>query len=129
MGSSKTTPPTPTELSILGVLWAQGPSTVREVHEHLSGREGIGYTSVLKMLQVMNKKGLVKRDESQRSHVYRAAKPAVHTQGRLVNDLMTRAFAGSAADLAVRALSARSVSKEELERVRAFLDEKAREDD
>ena len=121
-------PPTNTELSILGVLWSLGPSTVRDVHEQLSKRESIGYTSVLKMLQVMHKKGLVRRDESQRSHVYRAAKPAAQIQHGLVRDLITRAFAGSAADLAVRALSARTVSKEELARVRAFLDDKERDD-
>ena len=80
------------------------------------------------MLQVMHKKGLVRRDESQRSHVYRASKPAAQVQQGLVSDLIARAFAGSAADLAVRALSARTVSKEELARVRAFLDDKERDD-
>ncbi|MEO1227820.1 MAG: BlaI/MecI/CopY family transcriptional regulator [Myxococcota bacterium] len=120
---SSSPPPTPTELAILGVLWESGPSTVRTVHDHLSKRETLGYTSVLKMLQVMHKKGLVKRDESQRSHIYRAARPAAQVQRRLVSDLINRAFAGSAAELAVRALSARPVPKEELARVRAFLDQ------
>ena len=124
---TKAPAPTHTELAILGVLWDVGPATVRDVHDRLSKREAIGYTSVLKMLQVMHKKGLVKRDESQRSHVYRAARPASQVQRGLVSDLIKRAFAGSAADLAVHALSARSVSKEELARVRAFLDEKERE--
>lgn len=121
--------PTATELSILGVLWEIGPSTVREVHTRLSNSESLGYTSVLKMLQIMHKKGLVKRDEKQRSHIYRAAKPAEQTQRGLVIDLANRAFAGSAADLVVRALSSKTISQDELDQVRAFIDQKASEND
>ena len=121
--------PTATELSILGVLWKIGPSTVRDVHDQLSKSETLGYTSVLKMLQIMHKKNLVKRDEKQRSHIYRAAKPAEQTQRGLVMDLVDKAFAGSAADLVVRALSAKTISQDELDQVRAFIDQKAREND
>ncbi len=121
--------PTATELSILGVLWEEGPSTVRAVHDRLSKNEHLGYTSVLKMLQVMHKKGLVERDENQRSHVYRAAKTAEQTQNGLVADLVNKAFAGSAADLVVRALSAKTISQQELDQVRAFIDQKANEND
>ena len=126
---AKTTIPTATELAILQVLWAHGPSTVREVHENLSSSESLGYTSVLKMLQVMHKKGLVKRDESQRSHVYESARPAEQTQRGLVTNLVDKAFAGSATDLVVRALSSKKLSPEEIETVRALIDEKAREND
>ena len=121
--------PTAAELAILNVLWETGPTTVREVHETLSKNTKLGYTSVLKMLQVMHKKGLVKRDDSQRSHVYRAAKPAQKTQRGLVKNLIDKAFAGSAAELVVRALSSKTVSQAEIDRIRAFLDEKERERD
>ncbi len=123
----KDTTPTATELTILGVLWETGPTTVREVHETLSKRTKLGYTSVLKMLQVMHKKGLVKRNEDHRSHIYRAAKPAQKTQRRLVKNLIDKAFAGSAAELVVRALSSKTVSQAEIDRIREFLDEKERE--
>ncbi|MEM7612398.1 MAG: BlaI/MecI/CopY family transcriptional regulator [Pseudomonadota bacterium] len=124
---SKDITPTATELAILGVLWNTGPATVREVHDALSNQTTLGYTSALKMLQVMHKKGLVKRDESQRSHVYRAARPAHATQGGLVRDLIDKAFAGSAAELVVRALSASPVSDDELDRIRELIDQKDRE--
>lgn len=124
---TKTNTPTATELAILGVLWDIGPSTVRDVHDQLSKSESLGYTSVLKMLQIMHKKGLVKRDEKQRSHIYRTARPAEQTQRGLVRDLVDKAFAGSAADLVLRALSSKKISQEELDRVRAFIDLKAKE--
>lgn len=121
--------PTATELSILGVLWNRGPCTVRDVHDQLSKSDSLGYTSVLKMLQVMHKKGLVLRDEQQRSHIYRPAKPAEQTQRGLVMALADQAFAGSAADLVVRALSSNTMSQDELNRVREFIDQKARDDE
>ena len=124
---TKSTAPTATELAILGVLWEQGPSTVRAVHDELSRTESLGYTSVLKMLQVMHKKGLVTRDENQRSHIYHSAQPAEKTQRGLVRELVDKAFAGSAAELVVRALSSKAVSKEELDQVRAFIEQKAKE--
>jgi BlaI family transcriptional regulator, penicillinase repressor len=115
--------PTDAELAILNVLWRRGPSTVRDVHEALSPTQGTGYTTVLKLMQLMGQKGLVLRDESSRSHVYRAASPEAQTQKRLVGDLIDRAFAGSAAKLVVRALSGQRASREELDTIRALLDE------
>jgi BlaI family transcriptional regulator, penicillinase repressor len=91
-------PPKPTdaELEILTVLWSRGPSTVRDVHEVIAGRKPTQYTTVLKQLQVMAEKGLVRRDEQQRSHVYAPARPREWTQRQLAGDLLQRAFEGSA---------------------------------
>ncbi len=126
---TKSTIPTATELAILQVLWTHGPLTVRDVHERLANDEQIGYTSVLKMLQVMFKKGLVKRDESQRSHVYRSARPAEQTQRGLIRNLVDKAFSGSATDLVVRALATKKLTPDEIETMRALIDQKAREND
>lgn len=118
-------PPKPTdaELEILTVLWSRGPSTVRDVHEVIAGRKPTQYTTVLKQLQVMADKGLVLRDETQRSHVYSAARPIEWTQRQLAGDLLNRAFDGSAGRLVLGALSARKASKRELAEVRRMLDE------
>ena len=116
--------PTDAELAILRVLWAQGPSTVREVAEEM-GREG-AYTTVLKLLQIMTGKGLVRRDESARTHVYRASRSERAIQRQLVRDLADRAFGGSAARLVMRALSAKQASPEELAEIRALLAEQER---
>ena len=113
--------PTDAELAILRVLWAQGPSTVREVAEEM-GREG-AYTTVLKLLQIMTGKGLVRRDESARTHVYRAARSERATQRQLVRDLADRAFGGSAGRLAMQALAARKVSPQDLAEIREWLAE------
>lgn len=121
---ARQTLPTDAELAILGVLW-RGPSTVREVHDALSPTQGTGYTTVLKLMQLMAQKGLVIRDESQRSHVYRPASAEAQTQRRLVGELMDKAFAGSAAQLVMRALSVKRASKGELEEIRHMLDELA----
>jgi predicted transcriptional regulator len=115
--------PTGAELQILGVLWDRGPSTVREVHERLSKSRDLGYTTVLKLLQIMAEKGLVRRDESQRAHVYAARIPAEQTQRQLVGDLLDRAFGGSAALLVQQALSSKRPSAQELSRIRVYLDE------
>ncbi|MBI4551490.1 MAG: BlaI/MecI/CopY family transcriptional regulator [Candidatus Latescibacteria bacterium] len=115
--------PTDAELAILQVLWARGPCTVRDVYEQLSQDRPIGYTTVLKLLQIMTDKGLVVRDESQRAHVYEARAAEAETQTRLVDDLLSRAFAGSAEKLVLRALTAQRTSPEELERIRTLLDE------
>jgi len=115
--------PTDAELAILSVLWKRGPCTVRDVHEALRASQDTGYTTILKLLQFMMQKGLVRRDESQRSHVYRAAVTCDGTQRRLVGDLLDKAFAGSAADLVMRALSVKPASREELAAIRALLDE------
>ena len=119
--------PTDAELAILSVLWRKGPCTVREVHEALHPSQGTGYTTVLKLMQLMAQKGLVVRDESQRSHVYRAASAESQTQGRLVGDLMERAFSGSASQLVLRALSMKRSSPEELEQIRTLLDQLSQE--
>ncbi|HEX2093399.1 MAG TPA: BlaI/MecI/CopY family transcriptional regulator [Longimicrobiaceae bacterium] len=113
--------PTPAELEILRVLWQRGPSTVREVHETLHRSEPVGYTTVLKTLQIMTDKGLVGRDESQRAHVYEPRISEEATQRQLVRDLLDRAFGGSAAKLVVRALSGSRASAEELEEIRTLL--------
>ena len=112
--------PTDAELGILNVLWTRGPSTVRQVAEAL-GREA-GYTTVLKLLQIMTEKQLVVRDESARTHVYQAAYTADQTQRQLVNDLLERAFGGSAAKLVLQALSSNKASPEELAEIRKLLD-------
>ena len=123
MGKRKLPRPTDAELAILRVLWRLGPSTVRQVQEEQDRRQQTGYTTVLKMLQIMTEKGLVDRDESQRTHVYRAALPAEETQKQLVRDLLERAFGGSAQELVLQALSARPTSRNELAQIRQLLDE------
>ena len=115
--------PTDAELAILGVLWDQGPSTVREVHEALNEEKGVGYTTTLKLLQKMAPKGLGERDESARSHIYKARSQKVPTQRRLVSDLLTKAFGGCTPSLVMQALSAKKASKEELAEIRRLLDE------
>ena len=112
--------PTDAELEILRVLWARGPSTVREVAKAMD-REG-AYTTILKFLQIMTRKKLVVRDGSSRSHVYRAAHSQERTQRQLVRDLLTRAFDGSAATLVLRALSEARPSTEELQEIRKLID-------
>lgn len=119
---SKVPLPTDAELAILSVLWSRGPSTVREVHEALEPTQGTGYTTALKLLQIMAQKGLVERDERSKSHIYRALPGKEQTQKRLLSDLMARAFSGSASELVLRALSSKPTSKEELGEIRALLD-------
>jgi predicted transcriptional regulator len=119
--------PTPAELAILNVLWQRGPGTVRQVHEQL--RSSIGYTTVLKTLQLMSKKGLVSRDESQLAHVYSARQPEEEIQSELVGDLMDRAFGGSAAKLVQRALSSKPASSSELDEIRSLLRKLEERDD
>lgn len=114
--------PTEGELELLRVLWERGPSTVREIHEALSGEKDTGYTTTLKILQKMTDKGLVKRDESSRSHVYRPVLRAEQTQRQLVRDLLHRAFAGSPGQLVLQALSEKKASPEELTEIRRLLD-------
>ena len=115
--------PTDAELEILRVLWERGPSTVREVQEVLSAQREVGYTTALKLLQIMYEKGLVRRDESARTHVYEAAVAQDRTQNALVGDLVDRAFGGSASALVLGALSSKPASKEELAEIRRLLDE------
>ena len=117
-------PPRPTdaELEILRVLWEHGPATVRQVYEAISRTRETGYTTVLKLLQIMTDKKLVLRDESERSHVYRARYEQEQTQRQLVDDLLTRAFGGSTEKLVLQALSTRRASKAELAEIRRLLD-------
>ena len=119
--------PTEAELEILRVLWERGPSTVRQVHEALANQRETGYTTTLKLMQIMSEKGLVTRDESARTHVYAARASQESTQRQLVNDLVDRAFGGSAAELVLRALSSHKTSDEELQEIRKLIDE-AREE-
>jgi BlaI family penicillinase repressor len=122
--------PTPSnsELEILHVLWRKGPQTVRQVHPALRRKREIGYTTVLKTLQVMAEKGLVTRDERERSHVYRAAVPEKSIKRRLVSDLLDRVFDGSAANLVLQALSAKRASPEDIRRIRKMLNAQTAED-
>jgi predicted transcriptional regulator len=114
--------PTGAELELLHVLWERGPSTVREIHDSLRDQKETGYTTTLKILQKMAEKGLVKRDESRRSHVYRAVWQAEQTQRQLVRDLLRRAFGGSPGKLVVQALSEEAVSPDELLEIRQLLE-------
>jgi BlaI family transcriptional regulator, penicillinase repressor len=120
---AETQKPTSSELEILRVLWTRGPSTVREVHEALSGTKPIGYTSVLKLLQIMTMKGTVRRNEEQRAHVYEAQQPAEKTKRQFAADVLQRVFAGSASDMMMHALAGRRGSKKEIEELRQLLDE------
>jgi len=121
----KPSPPRPTdaELEILTVLWSRGPSTVRVVHEIIAARKPAKYTTVLKMLQIMDQKGLVLRNEDQRAHVYQASQPCEDTQRQIAGDLLQRAFGGSAKSLMLGALSSRKASRQELAELRNMLDE------
>jgi predicted transcriptional regulator len=117
-------PPRPTdaELAILRVLWSRGASTVRDVYDQLNRNAPTGYTTVLKLLQIMTEKGLVVRDETQRAHIYEVRYSEQKTQRQLLLDLADRAFGGSAAKLVLQALSGRKTSAEELSAIRDLLD-------
>lgn len=115
--------PTDAELAILNVLWDRGPSTVREVHDALSATHDTGYTTVLKLLQIMIDKGLVVRDESQRAHVYASRWGEQRTQRQLLGDLIDRAFGGSPAKLVMQALSGGRASAEELTAIRQLIEQ------
>ncbi len=124
---SRATPiPSNAELEILRILWKEGPTTVRAIHDELRRQRDIGYTTVLKTMQVMAEKKLVTRDESERSHVYSAAVPEASVKKRLVTDLLDRAFDGSAASLVMQALSDKRASSEDLEKIRQILNEHSR---
>ncbi len=115
--------PTDAELDILRVLWTSGASTVRQVHERLSANPPRGYTTVLKLLQIMTDKGLVRRDETQRAHVYEATLSSEETQGNLLRHLLEKAFDNSTSKLVAQALAANPASREELAKIRCLLDE------
>ena len=120
---TKKKPPQPTdrELAILRVLWEKGPSNVGEVQDALSQQRPTGYTTALKMLQIMHTKGLVVRDEKRRPHIYAPAQPEKETQQQLVGDLVQRAFGGSASKLVMQALSSEKSSPQELEEIKQLL--------
>jgi BlaI family transcriptional regulator, penicillinase repressor len=120
-----TTPhkPTASELDILHVLWDRGPSTVRDVHAALSEKRDLGYTTVLKLMQIMTAKGLVRRNEEQRAHVYEACLPAEKTKRQLAADTLERVFEGSASQLMLHALAGHRSSKQEIAELRRLLDD------
>lgn len=124
----KVSPPKPTdaELAILRVLWRLGPATVRAVHDELNQSQETGYTTVLKLLQIMTEKGLVTRDESERSHIYKPAWKEEQVQRQLVGYLLDRAFGGSARQLVMQALAAKKSSPRELAEIRKLLEEMER---
>ena len=113
--------PSDGELAILRVLWSRGPSTVRDVLTELSKVRDMGYTTVMKLMQIMVVKGLVVRDESARTHIYQAAQEEASTQSFLLKDLMDKAFEGSASSLVMRALSSAKADERELDEIQAFL--------
>jgi predicted transcriptional regulator len=115
--------PTDAELAILRVLWERGASTVRQVHEALAGTRETGYTTTLKLMQIMTDKGLVKRNETARTHVYSPMAAQEQTERQLVQDLVDRAFGGSAAQLVLRALGAEGTTDAELTEIRKLIDE------
>ena len=119
--------PTDAELTLLRVLWERGPSTVRDVHQALSA-QGVGYTTVLKQLQIMTDKGLVARNETQRAHVYTPRASEERTQRQLLGDLVDRAFGGSSARLVLQALAGRRSTPQQLREIRAMLDALEKED-
>ena len=121
---TRNTPPRPTdaELAILRVLWERGPSTVRQVHDVLSRDRPAAYTTALKLLQIMTEKGLVRRDDTDRTHVYQARLSEEQTQRQLVRDLLDRAFGGSASKLVMQALAARRATPEELGEIRRLIE-------
>ena len=115
--------PTASELEILRVLWSRGPSTVREVHDSLSEKKDLGYTTVLKLLQIMTAKGTVRRNETQRAHVYESCLPAEQTKRQLAGDMLQRVFEGSASQLMMHALAGQKASTEEIDELRRMLDD------
>lgn len=124
IGESK---PTEAELAILQVLWERGPSTVRQIQDVLESERGTGYTTTLKLMQIMFEKGLLKRDDAQRSHIYSPAVSRQKTQRRIVGELLEQAFGGSAHELVMQALAAKKASAQELKEIRQFIETMERE--
>jgi len=117
------TKPTESELEILALLWELKEASVRQIHERLAETKDTGYTTTLKIMQIMHAKGMVNRDEQNRSHIYRPATNQKETQNSLLKNLVNTAFGGSAQNLVMQALGQENPSKEELEEIRAFLDQ------
>lgn len=120
--SSSDRKPTDSELAILAVVWEHGPATVREVFDIISERQDVGYTTVLKFMQIMTEKGLLEKDATVRPQVFKATRPQKQTQSMLLGDLVDRAFSGSPGSLVLRALSMRKSTPEELREIREMLD-------
>jgi BlaI family penicillinase repressor len=121
--AAKYVKPTESELEILNILWQKDTSTVREVHEELAKHKDVGYTTTLKLMQIMHEKGLVKRDESMRTHVYQSAVNKEKTQKHLLNKMIDSLFGGSSTQLVLQALgSGEQVSAEELEKIQSLID-------
>ncbi|MBN8783014.1 MAG: transcriptional regulator [Sphingobacteriales bacterium SCN 48-20] len=123
MSTTKTVKPTESELEILQLLWAKGLATVREVHEELAATKDVGYTTTLKLMQIMHEKGLVKRDDSMRTHIYQAAVNKEKTQKHLLDKMISGLFGGSATQLVIQALGEGKASQEELDRIQALLND------
>jgi len=123
MQGEKSIKPTESELEILQVLWQRGPSTVRQVHEELAKGKDVGYTTTLKLMQIMHDKGLVSRDTSSKTHVYKAEADQQRTRQQLVNKLIDNLFAGSASRLVMQALGNHKTSKAEIAAIKRYLDE------
>jgi predicted transcriptional regulator len=122
MSNTKTIKPTESELEILQTLWTRGLATVREVHEDLAKTKDVGYTTTLKLMQIMHEKGLVKRDDSMRTHVYQAAVNKEKTQKHLLSKMIDNLFGGSPTQLVIQALGEQqNASPEELEKIQALL--------
>jgi len=122
MSAPKMIKPTESELEILQVLWKKGLATVREVHEDLAALKDAGYTTTLKLMQIMNEKGLVKRDDSMRTHVYQAAVSKEKTQKHLLGKMIDSLFGGSSTQLVIQALGENKATVEELEKIQEMLD-------
>lgn len=123
MARRKVSGPTDKELSILAILWNNGPSTVRQVNEEMNKQQKTGYTTTLKLMQIMTEKGLVIRDDSKFQHIYKPAASEEKTQNQVVGDLLEKVFSGSAEKLVMRALSAKKVSAKELAKIKKMLEE------
>ena len=121
--SAKYIKPTESELEILNILWQRDVATVREVHEELAKSKDVGYTTTLKLMQIMHEKGLVKRDESMRTHIYQSAVNRERTQKHLLNKMIDSLFGGSSTQLVLQALgSGEHVSAEELDKIQTLID-------
>lgn len=123
MANTKPLKPTESELEILQVLWQKGKATVREVHNTLTLNKDVGYTTTLKLMQIMNEKGLVKRDDSSRTHVYMAANNKEYTQKFLLNKFISNLFGGSPSQLVMQALGSHKVTEEELSQIQSLIDD------
>lgn len=123
MARQKVSGPTDKELSILSILWDKGPSTVRQVNEEMAKEQRTGYTTTLKLMQIMSDKGLLIRDDSKFQHIYKPAVSEEKTQKQVIGDLLDRVFSGSAGKLVMRALSAKKVSADELAKIKKIIEE------